>query len=877
MKRKIMKKKTITMLLSTSMIFSSSMIVVRADDEANVTDIYADLHDITITTDQAASDAVTAVITDRNGNTVNSDVTVNGTTITVSPSENLMPDKRYTLNLSGGIKSYTKNFAVEIIGKETFDDKVVVAHKGIYSKDDTEQTNKLGYAGLGSNQEGVSGWTIINGAAVYNTTGGNYVPYFEGIEKAKRFTMEWDSTFLNDDINKANNSVMRLIYNGESNTVGDIGQSYGLYEVQFGAGLNTKLANFRSRTSTASSVKLLKTAPAQTIGMPDGTITWNSDNLSESTIEFNETQPYSHYRFVKDGKYFKLYRDNVLGVDSADTSVADYTNDAYGAETGYFHFKIATAAALWLDNVVCTAFSDLDTDEYQLTATGAYNGFSSTYDITFSKDISKVSPEDIAGITVSDGNSNIDVNYTARENVLSISGDFDENTEYTITADNAVIGIYNLASFEGKFRIADLYQYIAVSSYNYDITTDKIIITFDKPLDGLTDFSKAILTKGSEEVEIDCVVSDNDLIITPAAPLERDTAYDIEIKSGFGTALTKTNTGFIKQFTIKTLYSQNFDNITDLKDDDNLKTLSGYASVENGELHVGKEQTNSQGVTSIAVDALYFAPETVSEYENYVFSADITQIDTAPYCIFSYNASDVDRLSSQISASGYGLALRRPWYELSVDGTKIANTTDVAEAAINNSERVTGFDDAGGALQTGDTTTKYSYKLVKTGSNAKLFANSRNIINFNVDEKADNILYKTETKLSDVAKKTKGYLGFGAAKNEVIIDNIDIYSIVWSENDMSLAGEISGLTGTVAVKNYTDTNKPTVLIAAAYSKNNEMVGAKVLKHGETEAYSSERYSYDLSGCADASEVKVFLWDSFETIKPYCSAAGGILN
>ena len=121
-------------------------------------------------------------------------------------------------------------------------------------------------------------------------------------------------------------------------------------------------------------------------------------------------------------------------------------------------------------------------------------------------------------------------------------------------------------------------------------------------------------------------------------------------------------------------------------------------------------------------------------------------------------------------------------------------------------------------------------------------------------------------------------------KSDFYFDNIEIvnkqsdelvykYLLKLSDgNTIEAVGGQSTIKGNVIISNLYETEKPVTVVIAAYI-DDTMISSKIINtSSKIQAGAVMNCPYELTGVETANNIKVFVWDSFEGMVPYCEAS-----
>lgn len=135
-----------------------------------------------------------------------------------------------------------------------------------------------------------------------------------------------------------------------------------------------------------------------------------------------------------------------------------------------------------------------------------------------------------------------------------------------------------------------------------------------------------------------------------------------------------------------------------------------------------------------------------------------------------------------------------------------------------------------------------------------------------------------------------GTVGFTNIENGTwVIDDVKLYQFELLDNELVVNATVTdasgnpitdwsnatALKGEVSVKNYTDEEKPVQMIVGVFSADNQLLRASVLVDSNAADELTigggeiQNYAFSFDGLpTGAKELRVFMWDSFESLTPY---------
>ncbi len=418
-------------------------------------------------------------------------------------------------------------------------------------------------------------------------------------------------------------------------------------------------------------------------------------------------------------------------------------------------------------------------------------------------------------------------------------------------------------------------QVIAVES----ITADKnaIYVEFDADVFEEGDnFSQIKVMSNGDEVDYEITVDGKIATIVPDGGVKSGTKYTVIVPEGFApSSVATTEEEFTKTFRLTVYADENFAD-TDLKVE-----VSDNAMFDNGRL-VLRDATLS--IPSVAA-----ATDYVVEFDAQIYSAAINKAneellenDTLDYPVNADYYKSVPSINMWYNADsenkgGYNWFINEQQVKsqfVDADGQvttyETVSTTpltfgdafyieedynDFVKEGINffNSHS---FEDlelwmwSGSKSTTRPTPDVYSVKVNKTGKAAGYYVDGELVSAIAGDE--------------NNAATASGVFGITVSDDEfVVIDNLFVYCYEEFE-DIAVSVDASDVT----VENISASEKPVVIVVAAYDKDGAMVDAWV--DPKTTLSAGETYNAPTSlSAASAVTYKAFVWDNMTNLVPYC--------
>lgn len=442
--------------------------------------------------------------------------------------------------------------------------------------------------------------------------------------------------------------------------------------------------------------------------------------------------------------------------------------------------------------------------------------------------------------------------------------------------DKGYFGIFS--DYTNGWRNCTLYDNFVITKYtevNLEIMSisslyadkESVTLTFDKQIPVSANVSDITLSLNDTEVPVNCTINRNKAVIKPqSGEFKLDTAYDINVPAGFGSAMTKTDTSYFKQFKIKTLFSEDFSSLTDASQKFNGGTIVNNRLV----------LYNSTVYPKVDLPENYSAyiTGTFYNYQNYkmvpefLINADTTSGSLGnAYGIMLDNEEAFEKAYIE----GSGIQLRK-WSSADTNTVYYNAMTGGNFKKVNNG--TTDAQNVNATLTGGDSNT---YKIEKIGQDALFKANGYVINIFNAAEAREKWSAFTQESATGALAISANWQGVCAFDNilitasEILNSEVSLGKVNVSA-DIGTLPTVSTVSGDVTVKNYTDDTKNYTLVVAVYGEYEEMLDAVIIKNNANlGAYARETYDYSFTGLTGAVNVKAFLWDSFINILPYCDA------
>ena len=406
----------------------------------------------------------------------------------------------------------------------------------------------------------------------------------------------------------------------------------------------------------------------------------------------------------------------------------------------------------------------------------------------------------------------------------------------------------------------------ALESVSGDI--QNVILTFSEDMTGTTNVSeKIIIRDGASLVPFDYNVKDNTIKLTAKNTyFEADKSYIIEIDSGIGTDTTKTEEKYIRLFKNKSIFSENFDEITSLSEKftTNDQFYTGFASIQNGGMYYNGQIPVYPNVPDIETLDNYSVSFNYKRYGGsydfnvMFFATEKNQTDKPGYLVnfgAIYPGHNWNRYTS-----GHPL---NP--EMLAAGTMITAGSWWTAPEFNETNPENNYD----------------LSFVKRGTVVEAYYESNLVCSYDFAQ-------------NDVL--SNGYFGFYGSEGGVqsLIDNLVFTTFESSSPSELIFGGIKvmdtkgtveedddteittiqqlqaafGIKGTAYVGNFSNSTKPVVIIVAMYNENNEMLSAKIAMNGTMENGISTNYPFEFDKNSEATKIRCFALDSMTNLSPY---------
>lgn len=440
-------------------------------------------------------------------------------------------------------------------------------------------------------------------------------------------------------------------------------------------------------------------------------------------------------------------------------------------------------------------------------------------------------------------------------------------------------------------EIEDPNKPVITALTDIDGTCDLVKLTFDQDMTGCTNAAdKITIYDGAKAMDdITYKLSGKTVVAYSEKGFEPDKTYRMFIESGLGNARIKTDTDYVKEFRNTKVFFDNFDTYTlpavtaeqaylstnYYNTYDNSKFYPALARVSDGRLLLG-------GGTS---QTFYVKSADIASLEDYSLSFNYKTYgaaDSRSDFLVAFNTKDTTtHLSKDTNPAPTITYLNRAnkYFVEPTNGTYYLRTSVEHPATDGIAGTYAPAGNYWGAnVPTEVTGTDYEYSIVKKGRKIECFVDGELVLSytFNNNQTGSNT-------------STKGYLGFVAYANLSSID--DLAFTTFTTNDPSnfnvcgfyiedqngaeitTAAQLAAattITGAARVENYSGVSKDLTLVVAIYGDNNMMLDAKVLYNTSLADGQHIEEPITFTGVSNVKKVKVFAFDSFENLTPYCA-------